>query len=185
MHRQLPSAKELKTIFEASELFKSNSFKLQVGSLSIKIRGWPSLTPIISQIDQLLQSITPKSSKSARAPLEAFLLKLHDHLQNLPSLTPAQPAQAAAKLKEEGISVPFPSPAPTEEANWKFEFVKPAGIAVVGSWALNMCVKRKDGERFTLDLVVEMPSVCPREASKILHLLNFAVGDAPGKGLPQ
>lgn len=35
MHRQLPSAQELKTIFEASELFKSNAFKLQVGSLFI------------------------------------------------------------------------------------------------------------------------------------------------------
>ena len=35
IHRQLPSAKELKTIFEASELFKSNAFKLQVGSISI------------------------------------------------------------------------------------------------------------------------------------------------------
>lgn len=30
LHRELPSAKELKTIFEASELFKSNAFKLQV-----------------------------------------------------------------------------------------------------------------------------------------------------------
>jgi len=37
MHRQLPSATELKTIFEASELFKSNAFKLQVNSLSIKL----------------------------------------------------------------------------------------------------------------------------------------------------
>jgi len=39
MHRDLPSAKELKTIFEASELFKSNAFKLQVGSLSIGFRN--------------------------------------------------------------------------------------------------------------------------------------------------
>lgn len=30
IHRELPSAKELKTIAEASELFKSNAFKLQV-----------------------------------------------------------------------------------------------------------------------------------------------------------
>jgi len=35
LHRELPSAKELKTIFEASELFKSNAFKLQVVPLSI------------------------------------------------------------------------------------------------------------------------------------------------------
>lgn len=81
--------------------------------------------------------------------------------------------------------MPFPSPAPTEEANWKFEFVKPVGITVVGSWALNMCVKRKDGERFTVDLVVEMPSVCLLDAEKLPHLLNYAVGDTPGKGLPQ
>ena len=39
MHRQLPSAKELKTIFEASELFKSNTFKLQVNYLSIHFWG--------------------------------------------------------------------------------------------------------------------------------------------------
>jgi hypothetical protein len=145
----------------------------------------PSLTPVYSQIDQLLQSITPKSSKPARAPLEAFLLKLHDHLQNLPSLTPAQPAQAAAKLKEEGISVPFPSPPPTEETNWKFEFVRPVGITVVGSWALDMCVKRNDGEWFTVDLVVEMPPVCLLDAEKYPYPLKYAVGDTPGKGLPQ
>jgi hypothetical protein len=41
MHRQLPSATELKTIFEASELFKSNAFKLQVNFLSI--RFWDCL----------------------------------------------------------------------------------------------------------------------------------------------
>ena len=35
IHRELPSAKELKTIFEASELFKSNAFKLHVGFLTI------------------------------------------------------------------------------------------------------------------------------------------------------
>ena len=37
MHRELPSAQELKTIFEASELFKSNAFKLQVSSLIMRL----------------------------------------------------------------------------------------------------------------------------------------------------
>lgn len=46
--------------------------------------------------------------------------------------------------------------------------MKPVGIIVVGSWALNMCVKKKDGERFTVDLVVEIPSVCLMNAGSFI-----------------
>jgi U3 small nucleolar RNA-associated protein 22 len=55
-------------------------------------------------------------------------------------------------------SVPYPLPTPTEDANWKVAFEKPANITIVGSWINNVAVKRKDDEPWVVDVVVEMPS---------------------------
>ena len=55
------------------------------------------------------------------------------------------------------ISVPYPLPTPTEDANWKVAFEKPANITIVGSWINNVAVKRKDDEPWVVDVAVEMP----------------------------
>lgn len=56
------------------------------------------------------------------------------------------------------IAVPYPLPVPTEDANWKVAFDRPANIAVVGSWINNVAVKHPDDEPWVIDVAVEMPS---------------------------
>ena len=67
MHRELPSAKELKTIFEASELFKSNAFKLQVYSLSI--RYWDCLHRPLLFIRRSTNSSKPSPQNPPNLPV--------------------------------------------------------------------------------------------------------------------
>ena len=55
-------------------------------------------------------------------------------------------------------SIPYPLPVPTEDANWKVAFDRPANIAVVGSWINNVAVKRTEDEPWVIDVAVEMPS---------------------------
>ena len=58
------------------------------------------------------------------------------------------------------VFVPYPSPTPTEDANWKVSFEKPSNIAIVGSWINNVAVKSPDGEPWVVDVAVEMPPAC-------------------------
>jgi hypothetical protein len=58
------------------------------------------------------------------------------------------------------VFVPYSSPTPTEDANWKVSFEKPSNIAIVGSWINNVAVKSLDGEPWVVDLAVEMPPAC-------------------------
>lgn len=57
------------------------------------------------------------------------------------------------------ITVPYPLPIPTEDANWKVAFEKPVNIAIVGSWINDVAVKRTDDEPWVIDVAVEMPPV--------------------------
>jgi U3 small nucleolar RNA-associated protein 22 len=62
-------------------------------------------------------------------------------------------------MLKESVAVPYATPLPTEETNWKVAFQPPENITVVGSWANKLSVKPKDGERYTVDLAVQMPNV--------------------------
>ncbi|KAA1477008.1 Nrap protein [Dentipellis sp. KUC8613] len=155
-----PTGEEVRSIKEATELFRSSSFKLQ--------------------IDALLPNVRPKESR--KAPLERFLLALHECILSAPSIPPRHPLEAARALlspettktpkgkqaKDKGkakaapasvpIAVPYPLPLPTEDANWKVAFEKPSEILLVGSWANQVSVKAKDGLPWGVDVAVEMPS---------------------------
>ncbi|TFY65726.1 hypothetical protein EVG20_g5372 [Dentipellis fragilis] len=155
-----PTGEEVRSIKEATELFRSSSFKLQ--------------------IDALLPNVRPKESR--KAPLERFLLALHECILSTPSVPPQHPLEAARALlspepaqtpkgkqaKDKGkakaaptpvpIAVPYPLPLPTEDANWKVAFEKPSEILLVGSWANQVSVKAKDGLPWGVDIAVEMPS---------------------------
>lgn len=72
------------------------------------------------------------------------------------------------------ISVPYSSPTPTEDANWKVSFEKPSNIAIVGSWINNVAVKSPDGEPWVVDLAVEMPPAC-RSLNVMLILLTVGL----------
>ncbi|CAA7262477.1 unnamed protein product [Cyclocybe aegerita] len=131
-----PTGEELRAIKDASDLFKSSSFKLQ--------------------IDALLPNVRPKASRIP--PLERFLFALHATLNQIPSVPPTHPLEASRKLQKRGIAVPYSLPLPTEDTNWKVAFEPPSDITLVGSWANKAGVKAKDGLRFGVDLAVEMPN---------------------------
>ncbi|KAI0300071.1 Nrap protein [Multifurca ochricompacta] len=135
-----PTGAELSTIKMAQELFVSSSFKLQ--------------------IDALLPNVRPKCLR--KQLLDSFLFSLHAYLSSLPPLILSirwQPSRRDGKSATLGIvSIPYPLPVPTEDANWKVAFEKPANITVVGSWINNVSVKSKDDQPWVVDLAVEMPS---------------------------
>ncbi|KIJ60730.1 hypothetical protein HYDPIDRAFT_31953 [Hydnomerulius pinastri MD-312] len=131
-----PTGDELRAMKDAADLYQSSSFKLQ--------------------IDALLPNVRPKESR--KAPLDRFLLALRSHLLSLPPIEPQNPVTAARTLSKKGVAVPFALPHPNQEAKWKVAFERPSDVNVVGSWANQICVKKKDGGNFGVDLTVEMPS---------------------------
>ncbi|KAJ7052431.1 Nrap protein-domain-containing protein [Mycena amicta] len=136
-----PTGEELRAINDAKDLFKSNTFKLQ--------------------IDALLPNIRPKESRIP--PLDHFLNALHAVLSSLSAVAPQHPLEAANNLLKKGIAVPYGLPRPTKDTNWKVAFEKPTVITVVGSWANKISVKGKDATKFGVDLSVEMPSALFQE----------------------
>ncbi|KAH9912225.1 Nrap protein [Fomitopsis serialis] len=130
-----PKGEELRDIKDATDLFRSTSFKLQ--------------------IDALLPNVRAKYHRSA--PLDKFLLSFHSYLTGLPSITPKHPLAASRDLQKKAVSVPYVLPQPTEDTNWKVAFEKPTEILLVGSWALKTSVKAKDGYRYGVDVAVTMP----------------------------
>ncbi|KAI0353298.1 Nrap protein [Trametes cingulata] len=131
-----PTGEELRRIKDATDLYRSTSFKLQ--------------------IDAILPNIRPKYSQAQ--PLETFLMSLHKVLMSLPSISPQHPLHASRTLSQKGISVPYVRPLPTEETNWKVAFEKPSEIVLAGSWATKTAVKGKDSTKFEVDIALEMPS---------------------------
>ncbi|KAF8908204.1 Nrap protein [Gymnopilus junonius] len=136
-----PTGEELRAIKDASDLFKSSSFKLQ--------------------IDALLPNVRPKSSRIP--PLEKFLFELHSFLKGISSVSPQHPLEAARKLQKKGVAVPYPLPLPTEETNWKVAFEPPSDVNLIGSWANKVSVKPKDDQDVGVDLAVEMPNTLFQE----------------------
>jgi U3 small nucleolar RNA-associated protein 22 len=174
-----PTGAEVTAIKVAQDLFMSSAFKLQVGLVfRSHVSCCPNVTSL-SQIDALLPNVRPKDSR--RSPLNKFLFSLHAFLSSLPSIEPQHPLVAAKALSEDSlasfssereklvrwdetatspktIAVPYPLPVPTEDANWKVAFEKPANISIVGSWINNVAVRRTDEEPWVIDMAVEMPS---------------------------
>ncbi|EIN13041.1 Nrap protein [Punctularia strigosozonata HHB-11173 SS5] len=162
---QPPTGEEVTQIKDATSLYRSASFKLQ--------------------IDALLPTIRPKPSHTA--PLERFLLALHTFLTSLPPLPETHPRQAADALsaatsapskkkrrKSEGpppappstVHIPYPQPLPPHDTKWKVSFEPPeaTGVLLTGSWADGLSVKGltdkhggTEGARFSVDVAVEMP----------------------------
>ncbi|KAF7800159.1 hypothetical protein EIP86_011405 [Pleurotus ostreatoroseus] len=131
-----PTGEELRNIKDATDLYRSSSFKLQ--------------------IDALLPNVRPKYQKAA--PLDRFLLSLHPFLKSLPSVEAQHPLAASRQLLKKGIAVPYPNPLPTEDTNWKVSFEPPTEITLVGSWPTKLSVKAQDKLPYTVDLAVEMPA---------------------------
>ncbi|THU79980.1 Nrap protein [Dendrothele bispora CBS 962.96] len=136
-----PTGEEIRVIKDATDLYRSNSFKLQIHAL--------------------LPNVRPKSMYSA--PLDKFLLQLHEFLFKIPLVPPKQPLEVARALLKKGVSVPYSMPLPTEDTAWKVAFDKPSDITLVGSWANKTSVKGQDKLKYGVDLAVEMPNTLFQE----------------------
>ncbi|CUA70802.1 U3 small nucleolar RNA-associated protein 22 [Rhizoctonia solani] len=132
-----PTTQELVELREGAELFKSNSFKLQ--------------------LEEFLREVS--ASESQRSTVEKFLMTLHEHLMNLPSIAPCKPPT----MIEKRIAVPYPAPLPSQDSQWTVSFERPSNIQLVGSWANGVAVRGNDHTGFSIDVGVEMPSSLLRE----------------------
>ncbi|KAF8751089.1 U3 small nucleolar RNA-associated protein 22 [Rhizoctonia solani] len=132
-----PTTQELVELREGTELFKSNSFKLQA--------------------KQLLREVS--ASESQRGIVEKVLMSLHEHLMNLPSIAPCKPPSTIKKR----TAVPYPAPLPSQDSQWTVSFEPPSNIQLVGSWANGVPVRGNDKTGFSVDLAVEIPSSLLRE----------------------
>ncbi|KAL5504875.1 UTP22 [Sanghuangporus vaninii] len=131
-----PTRDELRSIKEASDLYKSNTFKLA--------------------IDVLLPNVRPKESRIR--PLDEFLRLLYAALMCLSPIPPSHPLVASRNLTKRGIAVPYPPPQPSEETAWKVAFEKPSDIVLIGSWATKTGAKSSSSASWTVDIAVEMPA---------------------------
>ncbi|KDQ55434.1 hypothetical protein JAAARDRAFT_692207 [Jaapia argillacea MUCL 33604] len=137
-----PTGQLLRDIREATDLFKSSTFKLQ--------------------IDALLPTVRPKPSRIP--PLDLFLHSLYSFLTSLSPIAPQHPLVASRKLlHDSGVAVPFPLPSPTEGTNWTVAFEAPTDVALIGSWPTKCIVKRTDGLPYIVDVAVEMPAALFQE----------------------
>ena len=101
----------------------------------------------------------PSASSSKLKSLNYVLDELRAVVTKLPSLEPASVTDAMKRMQKRGVAVPFPSPQPAQDVQWKLAFSPPARITPVGSWPLSAEGKPSAGSTWTADLAIEMPSV--------------------------
>ncbi|KAI8079792.1 Nrap protein [Halteromyces radiatus] len=126
---------ELEGLKETAELFKSNIFKLE--------------------LDELLSEVNAKYDKHT---------SLEKALHHLKTIFDAIPEGKETLLndfestmeKKHKIKVPFPQARPAKNSQYKFKFIKPSAIHIVGSYALKFVTRTKSA--FNVDVAVEMPS---------------------------
>ncbi|KAJ1719267.1 U3 snoRNP protein, partial [Coemansia biformis] len=137
-----PTNAEIMALNEASMLFKSNLFRLQ--------------------IDELLgETLVAADTKPTRG-LDAALKQIRDVLVSMEG-TKEMSIDAAASLVRrlgkdaagEVITIPFADPAPAPGLAVKLAFAAPEVVNVVGSYPLGMAVHTHGG--FNVDVVVQMP----------------------------
>lgn len=116
--------------------FKSNVFKLQS--------------------DELLQQIRPKQAGKREKAAETALHLIKQSVEKIPANGPFLVAEAERHLLRTKVAVPFPTPRPAADAQYKFAYAKPANINVVGSFALKTSSRTQ--EWLEIDMVVVMPA---------------------------
>ncbi|KAI9228167.1 MAG: Nrap protein-domain-containing protein [Piptocephalis tieghemiana] len=155
-----PTAEEMFSLQETSNLFASNLFRLQM--------------------DELLKEVTvpaPGTSSTTR-PLDLALRSLKDILLALPSVaTDSEPLGLSlsetlhrAETHLDGVSIPFPAPGPPEDAQYRFAFAPPTAVRIIGSYALGHAVRSSSAEEsFAVDVAIEMPEDLFREKDRLNH----------------
>ncbi|KAI1999712.1 U3 snoRNP protein [Ophidiomyces ophidiicola] len=113
------------------------------------------------QIDELISQLRFGSIKHLKS-VEKVLPQLKSIIENVPE-SPEKPTHEAEEYLQRifGVIVPFPEPRPQCNAQYKFEYKKPASINVAGSIALGTALK--DLEEPSMDLVVTIPRAMIRK----------------------
>ncbi|KAJ2456177.1 U3 snoRNP protein [Coemansia sp. RSA 2336] len=136
---QTASNAEIMALNEASLLFKTNLFKLQV--------------------DELLNETMVTTGSKATRDLDAALKQIRDVLVAMES-TKEMSVEAAVnhvrKLSKSKFSVPFPDPSPPADLPIKMAFGAPDVVNIVGSYALGMTVRTSQG--CSVDMMAQMPA---------------------------
>ncbi|CDK29284.1 unnamed protein product [Kuraishia capsulata CBS 1993] len=130
------AAQDVQIAREAAELFKSNIFKME--------------------IDELLNELRLKESHVEL--VERVLHRLHDVIRQVPEtgdLTLAEAEEKFVKGKHGSTSIPFPDPKPSSNINYKFKYLSPEDISLVGSFGLKTGVQRPG--KMVVDVALTMP----------------------------
>ncbi|KAH3684028.1 hypothetical protein WICPIJ_005000 [Wickerhamomyces pijperi] len=131
-HKNL-SSQEVQIARETAELFKSNIFKLQ--------------------IDELMKEVQLKDTKIAK--IEKFLHKLHDIIESIPDLKDQSLEEVEKWVSTKSTAIPFNDPKPAN-VNYKFSYMKPENIAIVGSFGLKTGIQSSHG--LSIDVNLTMPA---------------------------
>lgn len=132
---KMVTAKDIQVAKETAELFKSNIFKLQ--------------------IDELLSNV--KLPEKHILKMEKFLHKLYDLIQQIPEWGSKKTlAEVENFFSDKTTAIPFADPKPLEHnTNYKFGFLKPSSVSLVGSFALKSAIYEPSGS--SIDVAVEIP----------------------------
>ncbi|PLW16636.1 hypothetical protein PCANC_10416 [Puccinia coronata f. sp. avenae] len=107
------------------------------------------------QLTSLTQSIS--LSRKKFQDFDAFFPLLKAHLLAIPSgeLVPLEASRKS--LEKDGVRIPLSDP--VDPVQWKFVFIPPTEVEIVGSWALKNGVKSssKKHQHAVIDVLVQMP----------------------------
>ncbi|KAI9096592.1 Nrap protein [Phlyctochytrium arcticum] len=128
-----PTNEEIQELKGATDLFKSNLFKLQ--------------------IEELLKEVRVDYTRTT--PLEKALRVIKETLDSAQDIEDLSVSHATSGLASEGIHIPFPEVKPPSDAQYKFGFKKPTKVFVVGSYLMKTLAKGPSGSN--VDLAIQMP----------------------------
>lgn len=129
------TANDMQVAKETAELFKSNIFKLQ--------------------IDELVKNVQLPEKHILK--MEKFLHKLYDLLQDLPDWGSEKTLEEVQEyFHDKTTTIPFADPKPIPgNTNYKFGFLKPSKVSLIGSFALKSAIHEPEGS--SIDVSLEMP----------------------------
>ncbi|KAJ2799153.1 U3 snoRNP protein [Coemansia guatemalensis] len=141
--RQGPTNAEVMALNEASMLYKTNLFKLQIDEL-LSETAVTSDTKATGELDDVLKRVRGELVLMEDTG-EMSVEKAVNHVRKL-----GKAAMGAA------MDVPFPDPAPPVGLAIKLSSAAPSVVNVIGSYPLGMAVRTQSG--FNVDVMVQMPS---------------------------
>lgn len=139
-HKSQLTAQDVQTARETAELFKSNIFKLQ--------------------IDELVSEVKIKDSHVAR--IEKALHRLHHCISQVPATEQLTLEEAEKKINSKKLVIPFPDPKPTK-VNYKFGYLPPEHVALVGSFGLKTGIASQHGQGIDISLVMPKLLLSPKD----------------------